>query len=381
MKRRRFIKVMGGGVLFAATGISGFAMTRTPHRALSPWKSDDFSNTDPRLRAASYAILAPNPHNRQPWMIKLGKQRDLMLYCDLDRRLPHTDPFDRQILIGFGCFLELLVLTGAETGQRVDIELFPEGLPAERLDKRPIAHAVFAPDASVARDPLFKQVLTRRSNKEPFDISRSLGESVLTAIAGAGIHDTAGAATNDAGRVKALRNLAWEAHLVEINTPRTLKESVDLMRIGKNEIEANPDGIDLGGSFFEFLKLTGLISRKEMLERGSSAFEQGKEHYRGLHFSAMAFSWIVTPGNSRYDQVAAGRDYVRQNLMAASLGVGIHPISQALQEYNEMRDIYTQLYDMLAVPPQNRVQMFSRLGYGPATPPSPRWELKTRLMV
>jgi len=40
-----------------------------------------------------------------------------------------------------------------------------------------------------------------------------------------------------------------------------LKESMDLMRIGSTEIKANPDGIDLGGSMFEFLKFFGLLKQ------------------------------------------------------------------------------------------------------------------------
>ncbi len=35
--------------------------------------------------------------------------------------------------------------------------------------------------------------------------------------------------------------------MIEAQTARTHKESVDLMRIGKAEIEATPDGIALAG--------------------------------------------------------------------------------------------------------------------------------------
>ena len=47
-----------------------------------------------------------------------------MLFCDLDRRLPVTDPQDRQITIGLGAFLELMRMAAAQDGLRADIALF-----------------------------------------------------------------------------------------------------------------------------------------------------------------------------------------------------------------------------------------------------------------
>jgi len=107
--RRKFMKILGGGIIVAASAGGLFAASRTPTKAIEPWKlalgmKPDF---DPRKYILSHAILAPNPHNRQPWLVDLGVENEMTLYCDLDRRLPHTDPFDRQITVGLGCFLEL----------------------------------------------------------------------------------------------------------------------------------------------------------------------------------------------------------------------------------------------------------------------------------
>lgn len=119
--------------------------------------------TDPRLQALSYAILAPNPHNRQPWLVELRGEHELVLYCDLDRTLPETDPEGRQIVIGLGCFLELLRLAASEQGQIAEIDTFPEGSAPDRLTATPIARVIFRRDQGVRPDPLMKQVLKRRS--------------------------------------------------------------------------------------------------------------------------------------------------------------------------------------------------------------------------
>ena len=99
--RRNVIWTVGGASVALAGAGGVFAATRTPHRALAPW--DDIAGTaadDVRLDAFRHAILAPNPHDRQPWQIKLAGKDEALIFCDLDRRLPETDPFDRQILIG-----------------------------------------------------------------------------------------------------------------------------------------------------------------------------------------------------------------------------------------------------------------------------------------
>jgi hypothetical protein len=105
LSRRHVLSILGGGVILAAGGAGSFLATRTPTAALAPWSTAGQGYDDPRLDALSWAILAPNPHNRQPWLVRLDGQNDVTLFADSTQRLPETDPFDRQITIGLGCFL------------------------------------------------------------------------------------------------------------------------------------------------------------------------------------------------------------------------------------------------------------------------------------
>ena len=262
MNRRTFLRIAGGGAVVAAAGAGYFAATRTPTAARAPWAEAGAARyADPRLHALSHAILAPNPHNRQPWMVALEGEDTAVLYFDTDRQLPHTDPFDRQLTIGLGCFLELMEMAANANGVRVDTTLFPEGEDAAGLDTRPIARARFIADSAVSADLLWAHVPDRRSLKEPFDTDRSVPPAALQAILAAGrTHPIGG--TIDPTEVAHWRRLSGEALMIELETPHTYLESVELFRIGKAEINANPDGLDFGGPMMEGLNRLGLFTRE-----------------------------------------------------------------------------------------------------------------------
>ncbi|QDY99281.1 twin-arginine translocation pathway signal protein [Nitratireductor mangrovi] len=376
--RRNFLKLLGGGVVLAAGGGGLWAATRDPAAARKPWEAAGEGRNDARLTALSYALLAPNPHNRQPWLADLTGNDTVTLYCEPERRLPETDPFDRQITIGLGCFIELFVMAAAEHGFATEVQLFPEGEPQPRLDRRPVATLRLVSDPAIRPDPLFAHVLDRRSNKEAYDTSRPVADEALAAIAKAA-RSVRVAHTDDAGKVAALRSLAWAAMETELLTPEALKESVDLMRIGRAEIEANPDGIDLSGPLMEGLKLAGLLTREALLDPQSTAFRQQMPVLKEPFDTAVAFMWTTTAGNRRADQIAAGRDHLRLNLAATARGIAMQPLSQALQEYAEMKPHHEGMRAELGIGADETLQMLVRLGYGPAIKASPRWPLETRI--
>ncbi len=381
MNRRKTLKILGAGgavALLAVAGGARYVTTRTPTRALAPWEEASFDFDDARMEALSYAILAPNPHNRQPWVVAFESDNGVAVYCDPARRLPETDPHDRQITIGLGCFVELFRMAAAANGYATRVDAFPEGEPRLRLDRRPVARLALQRSAAARRDPLFDHVLARRSNKEPYDTGRPVPAEALTALAAAADGPVTAAADGSEESVMALRSLTWRAHEREATTPAKLQESIDLMRIGKAEIEASPDGIDLGGPFLEILAGLGMLDRESLADPTSSAFEQGMDLYRDLMGTAMAHIWLTTPGNSRAEQLAAGRAWLRVNLTATNLGISIHPLSQALQEFAEMADLYQEAKARLA-PDGDAVQMLGRLGYGPTIDPSPRWPARRAL--
>jgi hypothetical protein len=93
----------------------------------------------------------------------------------------------------------------------------------------------------------------------------------------------------------------------------------------------------------------------------------------------MGYGWVITRGNTRRDQLEAGRAYVRMNLQATLAGLSVHPVSQALQEFSEMAQARDRVRRRLSVAADDTLQMLARLGYAAPAPPSPRWPLESRI--
>lgn len=385
LSRRRALAVIGGAAVLAAD-LSRARLARAQEGvepALRPWFAAGTPERDPRRAALAYAVLAPSPHNRQPWLVDLSEEGVATVLCDLGRRLPETDPFDRQTTIGLGCFVELMVLAAAEQGLGAEVEPFPEGEPAPRLDARPVARVRLHGEA--APDPLFAQVLARRSNKAPYDMARPVPAGALAALAGAAVHGSRIRGALDAGEVAALREAAIAGMRVEMATPEAAMESVRLLRLGRDEVNRLPDGIDLAGPPIEELVASGALSHEsvaaEVAAGGGGPFTEQILAYAIAPMEATpAYLWQVTEGDGRADQLAAGRDWVRVNLRAARLGLGVHPQSQTLQEFDAMAALRRRARDLMGAG-TGTVQMLSRLGFGPEAPPSPRWPAETRVVA
>ncbi|MGJ8692617.1 MAG: Acg family FMN-binding oxidoreductase [Thalassotalea sp.] len=377
MNRRMFLKTSGATIAVSGIAASTFWFnTRTPTKALAPWDLASTSSfNDVRLNALAYAILAPNPHNRQPWQVSLVNNNSIDVYCDLNKLLPHTDPYNRQIVIGLGCFIELYQMAAANLGYRAVVESFPDGEPQPVLDNRRIARITLHQD-KIMTDPLFNYVFSRRSTKEPFDINLPVASATLAELT----ENNRAAGTVETGEVTKLNQLIYQGMATEFQTAHTLKESADLMRLGKSEVEANPDGIDITGAGMELLIKAGILSRAALADPNSDITKDYLSRVKNSFNTSKGYVWLSSATNTRAEQLQAGRDYVRLNLKATQLGLAMQPVSQTLQEYPEMTHLYQDIHQQLGINSPEKLQMLARVGYCPAVTPSPRWPLASILV-
>ena len=393
MQRRQFLKLTGGGIVVAtATGTLGScSMFDVPASAVAAWQGPD-KDVDLRRWILSYALLAPNPHNRQPWIADLRTEGQIALRLDTERLLPATDPFGRQILMGAGAFLELLMMAAAERGYRAGVRLFPDGIPDKKLDAKDFAIVQFTKEDGIARDPLFADVLRRRTDRRAYDVTRPISAEEFARLSNAaspqpvtfGLAGTVGATTADTERVVRIRSIAREAWRIELSTEVTMMESMRLLRLGSAEIETYRDGITITNPLLVMLAKTGLLERNKFPAPDSKATQGQIMDFDAITASTPSYLWIVTNGNRREQQIAAGRAYVRVNLAATAMGLAMHPNEQSLQEFVEVGGPYREIHTLLEAPaPDYTVQMLARVGHLPAgsdlAPPAPRRGLSAHI--
>lgn len=372
---RRGIILGAAGTLALVGGAGAWRVTRMPEAAIAPWSFDPSPLDDVRLDAFRHAILAPNPHNRQPWLIRMEGADGAIISCDLEKRLPETDPFDRQITIGFGTFLELARIAAAERGFRMEILPFPEGEPSPRLDARPVARLRFVPDADQRKDPLFAAITKRRTNRQVYGPDAPAPAQLdMLAAEGATV-------SRDPAFLARLRPITVAAISGEMATPDAHMESVRLMRIGHAQVDAMPDGLALTGPMIEATSMVGLTTQETIADPQSTSFRMGLEDLRKTYGSIPAALWITTPANSRLDQLEAGRLYARVTLRAAALGLAMHPLSQSLQEYPEMASHFAAIHRLLGAKDGERVQMLARVGNAPPVPPAARYPVSAHIVA
>ena len=374
MERRDFIRVTGGGVVLAATGGLASCSSRMPAEAIEAW-SGPAPQEDVRRWILSYAILAPHSHNLQSWLVDLATPDEIWLRCDLNRLLPETDPYSRQIMMSHGTFLELLDIAARERGLRATVELFPEGaFAAEKVDQRPVARIRLAPDVAVEKDPLFAQILRRHTNRGLYDFQRPLPLDAWQAMNDAAKPSLRfGYVGADPDRLEQHRAIAAEAWRVELTTARTILESFKVLRVGATEVAKHRDGLVVMDPMVVLLDRVGLFDRSHAPAPDSYATtSQIKDFNRKLE-STPGFLWMVTDGNERATQVNAGRAYARVQLAATAHGVSMQPLQQALQEYPEQAQTHADIRRLVqALQPTQTVQMWARVGYAPPVEPAPR---------
>jgi hypothetical protein len=167
-------------------------------------------------------------------------------------------------------------------------------------------------------------------------------------------------------------------------------ESVQLTRVGPQEIAQHRDGISINQWLPRIANAVGAFDRSNPPAEGSTAYKQMMGRFEGHSRTAMGFVWLSTPterhaaaGTLRSAEVQAGRAYMRLQLRATALGLQMHPMSQAPQEFPEMRPWYERLHQLLLGTTADRetVQMFCRIGYCAEQQHTPRRTLASFLKV
>jgi len=341
------------------------------------WEGHDPSENDIRRIVLSYAVLAPSPHNTQPWIVEFDGPFQIQLLIDRARLLPACDPHLRQICVSHGAFIENLDLASRHFGYRTDIELFPGGWPGSSLElERPLATIELIEDTTVERDALFAQILDRETNRRPFR-DRPLSQEQISDLSEASDSNfiPTGFVTDDAV-CEMLAGYIIKAIEIEVSQQDRIAETLRYFRFNDEEKEEFRDGFGIAQSgitgISRRLAEQFLLSREKAESPGSSFGREAVKLARKQALSAAAYGWISTKGDTRIDQVHSGRCYERVCLKAAEMDLAIQPFSQILSDNEEMADLKDQLREYIGISSGHTLQMLFRIGYADSVPHTPR---------
>jgi hypothetical protein len=351
---------------------SVYTVFTTSDRPLSAIDAD----ASPIIKALRFGITAPSAHNTQPWTIEIRSDTEASLSFDPTRSLPFTDPPGRQVHISHGTLLEMTAIAATSFGYRAEFDILPEGeMNFAEFGTKPTAHIKLVPTPDIEVDPLFDQILHRRTSRNNYEGSRVTEAEFKTIIEQSKCEGV------DAGMIGGDRfaealEIIKQAMAIEVNDRTLYGETLTWFRFSKREIAEKADGLNLftvglRGLTLQLARLMvrprafhSAMNRKSVLK----SFNKATASTRGL-------LTLVTPTNTMSDWINTGRVYVRAQLAADALGLRFQPVSQSLQEFQQMNELRAQMNALVGVTTSEKLQMLVRVGRSQPPALSPRREL------
>lgn len=389
MSKKGRMKIMGV-ILTGIAALTAFAFAALliisgifeKPKYLDPWEKDYAQQfDDPRIRLAAHGLLAANGHNMQPWKIRLDQDDPMVfyLYADSDRLTNRVDPFSRQMMITQGAFLEYMNIAGEKLGYQADIELFPRGGYDEQnlnesMDTIPAAKITLA-KAAPQNSPLYDYLFLPDTNRAPYQ-SAKLSSDQINELENINTDDTISARIfQEKEDIDQLGSYAMQGAAIEAGVSRVMEESGAIFRANEYQKNQYRYGFSVEGQGTSGIVkhlMQGLVTLFPSMNSGKAASDRFIQSTRTAVDHTPAYAMIITKDNTRGAQINSGMLYSKLILAAHKQGLAMQPLSQVLEEYPEMGELYRGIHQDYA-PEGGTIQMLVRLGK-PAkeVPPSMR---------
>jgi len=286
------------------------------------------------LRLAS---LAPSGHNTQPWTVTIIDPTHWIIGSDPSRWLQVVDPENREMMLSIGAFLENLILAAGYFGYAVNPKII-----AETAKSPEIIHITLTKGKESQEDGILHAMRARRTVKMGL-FTKELASEDFKYITNAdserlyyfppksreGKYLTEG--TLEANRLQAYRAPAQE-------------ELADWIRWSYDDARQHRDGLTPAS-----LDITGLVGwyvrtfydRSNVLTKGFREATMKKVTEQVSNHGG----WIVmtSDGTSLPVLLETGRRFQRMFLQVRERMIGIHPMTQMLEETSSSHQIAQEL--------------------------------------
>lgn len=325
--RRQFLKLSGSLMVvlpfqLASAGCSSYSrsdLSAAPDvSGLAQYISRDHANI---LYLAS---LAPSGHNTQPWTVLIREPGSWVIGSDSSRWLPGVDPYNRELLLSVGAFLENLIQAARHFGYDVDYKVIA-GQPTDAglLEVRVIRGIA---DKNVAMDA----IRLRRTVRGHY-LNREIASDDIRAVFG-NLQNVryVPRSSADAGYL-AEGTLAANEHQAWRNAAQ--EELSHWIRWSDRSAQEHMNGLTPAG--MEITGLAGLYVRNFYTEESvmSDGFrKQTVDRVREQVSQGAGWLLIAGDGSGVSSLIETGRYFEQMFLRVRAQGIAIHPMTQMLEE-------------------------------------------------
>ncbi|MCW2963150.1 MAG: hypothetical protein JWO17_402 [Actinomycetia bacterium] len=329
--RRTLLRRAGlgiGTVLVAGSGALGYraydqgVLQVGDGPAYAPWSS--WREQNGLLRLVGAAILAPSPHNAQPWLFEIGSGR-IDLYADRARWTGATDPFRREQYVGLGAALENLVLAAKANGYAPQVTLLPDGSGSSHVARIELARS--SPQASA----LYAQIPNRHTNRYAYVQGKRAPTAALDAMAGLNNSATGDARLfwfAGAAQRSLIGDLLIEATEALMADPDQSASDYAWFRQNWDEIQRQRDGITIDAAGLS--DLVAALAKLLPAQSQTATDNAWLAATRNTHTKTAAGYGIVAVRDADHNlqRLQGGRLLERIHLWASGNGIALHHMNQ-----------------------------------------------------
>lgn len=321
---------------------------------LDPWPVEPAATASIETRMTWYAAVArwaPSKHNSQPWRFVVRKDC-LEVWADPLRRLPETDPSQRELTIACGAALHLVCVAARAHGYLPRVSVLPEGSGALLARVTEASPRV----ATRADRMMLELVPRRRTDRGPLDstpLPATLPFLLQSAAAGEGATLRLVTTPGQRHDLAALVLLADRALAQDAAAERELGGWL------RDPGDSRSDGVPTDHS-----RGAAASYRAEFVQRDFSRPTTQAPDPVGEDRAIIAV--LCTPGDAVSDWLTAGRALASLLLIATAGGASASYLNQPIEQPNRR----SALERDLGLPGVS--QLILRIGAGTDVSPPPR---------
>lgn len=350
---------LGGGAAYLT--VSGMGSSSDYAAAIAPLRRP-LADTPSARELIRYATLAPNGHNTQPWLFRVGDKR-IDILPDFSRRTPVVDPDDHHVFVGLGAAAENLSLASAARGAPGAVGFDPGNKGSVVFDFE---------QARAIRSVMFDAIAKRQSTRADYDGRMVIPADLDTLVRAAAMPGVDLVLLTDRNRVDRLRDLVLAGNSTQMADAAFVRELKSWLRFNPRQALRTGDG------------LYSVASGSPMLPDwlGPHAFDwfstaqSENDKYDRQIRSSSGIAVFVGAAEDPAHWVAVGQACQRFALQATALGLKHAFINQPV----EVAHLRPELAALIGLPGR-RPDIVMRFGYGPLLPYSARRPVDAVIMT